>query len=99
MHLRDEIHFPTVFGLEIEDIRYDPPECSKHQVFEEMAGIYKDAGADRSYQRMVDAIDLFGIGVGPCQGCVKYAHREQEVSVLKPLQVVDLGALCPNDFR
>gem|GEM_PF-5857459 len=37
---------------------------------------------------MIDAVDLFRIGVAAREGWVEYAHGEQEIGVLEPFQVI-----------
>lgn len=63
--LGDEVHvFPTL-GLLVRNFRRNATQRHKDKVFEQVSCVDQDAQADRSYQRVVDAVYFLGIGIGP----------------------------------
>ena len=69
------------------DVGGDAAQRREHQVLQQMPPVDQNAGGHGPHQRVVDAVDLLGIGVGAGQGGVEDAHREQEEGVLEPLQI------------
>jgi len=77
----DNTHLSPKAGAGIIDLRRDPPQNHKHQVFHARPLIDLDPGNHRFHQRMVYAIDPLGIGVGVCPpGIAPDAYSRQRPS-------------------
>lgn len=87
-HRNDEVDLSAGLRLVMVDLRVKTPKRREHEVLQEMSGVDQHPRRHRGDQGVIDAVDLFRVGVAVGERRVEEPHTEQEIGVLEPPQVI-----------